>query len=251
MSETPPSVPFSRPSPHHRPAQRSQLERIVRVLVLAVIALLLVAGAAAWWIYHARQQRNTQIAGLTGTVSTQGDQIVALQSRARAGRDIAKQFSSACKLHPKSLPVALCASASRAAVQPLPTPVVGPAGANGQPGVQGLTGPRGEPGVRGVAGPRGLTGPAGGVGPQGAPGLNGAPGADATGVQGDTGPQGPQGDQGPAGPSGANGADGRGITSVDCTGLGVDSLTITYSDGSTQTVPCNLATPTPSGSSSP
>lgn len=109
-------------------------------------------------------------------------------------------------------------------------------------------------------------GAAGASGRPGQPGASGAPGASGQpGPQGDTGP-GPTDEQvsaavaaycsahgdcsGPAGPSGASGApgapgkDGRGIASVDCTGLGVDSLTITYSDGTKQTIPCDRATGT-------
>jgi hypothetical protein len=61
------------------------------------------------------------------------------------------------------------------------------------------------------------------------------------------GPAGPKGDTvtGPAGPSGAPGAPGKGISSVECSGLGVDSFTVHYTDGTTQQVAC-----TPTGGSS-
>ena len=66
-----------------------------------------------------------------------------------------------------------------------------------------------------------------------------------------TGPAGPKGDTGDQGPAGSQGTPGRGITSIDCSGLGVDQLVIHYDDGSDQTVPCQPATTTPTPSGAP
>jgi len=110
---------------------------------------------------------------------------------------------------------------------------------------------------RGAAG-RNATGA---PGPSGASGASGEPGRPPTNEEisdavtvyctshGDcTGPAGPKGDAGATGPSGAA---GRGITSIDCSGLGVDQLVIHYDDGSDQTVPCQPATTTPTPSGAP
>ena len=99
------------------------------------------------------------------------------------------------------------------------------------------------------------TGATGAAGPSGAAGASGQPGrpptteeiADAVlaycaGHGECTGPAGPKGDTGSAG---ATGAAGRGIASIDCTGLGIDQLTVHYDDNTTQTIPCDV--PTPSG----
>lgn len=104
-----------------------------------------------------------------------------------------------------------------------------PQGANPQtiPGPQGTQGLRGIPGIPGEDGA------------DGAQGVPGTPGRDGTdGQDGADGGQGPAGPAGPQGAPGQNGADGRGIASIACTA--VDELTITYTDGTTQTVtvPC-------------
>jgi hypothetical protein len=83
------------------------------------------------------------------------------------------------------------------------TPVVGPAGSQGEPGVS-VTGP---PGVDGVDGAPGAVGPSGPVGPSGKPGAVGATGP--AGAAGAVGPVGPQGAQGPAGPQGERGEAGE------------------------------------------
>lgn len=109
------------------------------------------------------------------------------------------------------------------------------------------------------------TGPRGAAGPSGTPGATGAQGAGPTDTQiasavaaycsahGDcTGPAGPTGAKGEQGEPGTAGADGRGIASVDCTGLGVDQLVIHYDDGTDQTVACDLTPdPTPTGTETP
>lgn len=112
---------------------------------------------------------------------------------------------------------------------------------------------------RGRRGPSGASGASGATGATGAQGP--APSADQiadgwltycsahngcagpAGPKGDTGAQGAKGDQGDQGPA------GTGIASIDCTGLGIDQLTVHLTDGTTQTVPCN-ATTTPSGAPS-
>lgn len=148
----------------------------------------------------------------------------------------------------------------------------GPQGPKGDKGDTGDTGPQGLQGPQGEPGPQGEQGPIGETGPQGAQGEKGADGfspiatvtqtetgatisiQDATGTttanitngqngtqgpqgpQGDVGPQGPAGEQGPqgatgpAGPAGENGANG-----ADATINGVNTLTITTSQGITGT----------------
>lgn len=170
---------------------------------------------------------------------------------------------------------------------PVSTPAAGPAGPAGPQGAQGPgpsaeqidlavtaycgshSGCTGTPSrvqvaaaVTAYCATGACTGPSGSIGPTGAPGKNG--------TDGQTGP-GPTDDQvaaavtaycaahgGCTGPAGRNGADGstgpqgpagRGITSIDCTGLGVDQLTIHYDDGTSETVPCATATPTGTPSS--
>jgi hypothetical protein len=117
-------------------------------------------------------------------------------------------------------------------------------------------------------GPSGSTGPSGAAGKNGNDGQTGAQGPGPTDDQvqaavvaycaahsGCTGPAGRNGTDGSTGPQGPA---GRGITSVDCTGIGVDHLTIHYSDGTTETVACAATTSspaaptgTPSGTSTP
>lgn len=99
---------------------------------------------------------------------------------------------------------------------------------------RGATGPAGRPGASGEPGPSGAPGATG-------PGPSDAEIADAVSVycaaHGDcTGPAGPKGDTGSTGPTGPA---GRGIASIDCTGLGVDQLVIHYDDGTSETVQCS------------
>lgn len=117
---------------------------------------------------------------------------------------------------------------------------------DGDPGDPGRDGQAGDPGAPGPGptaeqvaaavadycavdgrcqGPPGDPGPAGPAGP---------PGADSA----VPGPQGAPGDPG------APGADGRGITAIACDGPPVE-LTITYTDGATQTVACDPAPSAP------
>ena len=92
----------------------------------------------------------------------------------------------------------------------------------------------------------GPQGPSGLPGPAGANGLNGQDGAQgAQGIQGETGVQGPAGMNGTNGTNGQNGAQGpqgiegtQGATGTSITNISADgnSLVITLSDGSIQTV---------------
>lgn len=59
------------------------------------------------------------------------------------------------------------------------------------------------------------------------------------GPAGPPGAPGPQGPAGPAGPAGASGPPGRGIASVTCDGPSATTFTLTYSDGSTDTITCD------------
>ncbi|WP_344766174.1 hypothetical protein [Aeromicrobium panaciterrae] len=108
-------------------------------------------------------------------------------------------------------------------VKPVPAPAP----------VRGATGPAGPAGQNATdsqvaaaiatycishGGCRGPVGPAGAAGAAGTNGTNGADGKD--------------------GADGADGKDGRGIASVTCQGLGTLTLTITYSDGTSEQVPC-------------
>jgi len=115
-------------------------------------------------------------------------------------------------------------------------------GPQGIPGLQGDTGPQGQAGPRGPIGPRGQTGPAG---PPGSPGIDGKDGAagepGATGAEGPMGPAGPAGEAGPLGPQGPKGDDGepgRGIASLSCDSATPFTLTVTYSDGTSETYIC-------------
>ena len=89
-----------------------------------------------------------------------------------------------------------------------------------------FVGPQGEKGEQGEPGPQGEQGEKGDPGPQG--------------EQGEKGDSGEQGEQGEAGPKGETGEAGRGIVSVKRTaGTGaagtIDTYTITYTDGKTET----------------
>lgn len=98
------------------------------------------------------------------------------------------------------------------------------------------------------AGSTGQTGASGSAGASGTPGASvsnsdiaAAIGAYCDAHNNCTGPAGPSGAVGPTGPAGQ---DGRGIASIDCSGLGIDSLTVVYSDGTSATIPCGGAAPT-------
>lgn len=86
---------------------------------------------------------------------------------------------------------------------PLPAPVAGPPGAQGNPGPPGPMGLTGPPGAMGPQGIQGQTGPQGADGSTGPQGNQGDPGPQGpAGIAGDTGPSGPSGPTGPAGPAG-------------------------------------------------
>ena len=157
--------------------------------------------------------------------------------------------------------------------QPVSTPAPGPAGPPGPQGAQG-PGPSAEQidlavtsycaGHDGCTGTPtraevaaavtaycqtgACTGPTGPAGPAGATGKDGTQGPGPTDEQvaaavtaycaahnGCTGPAGHNGADGSTGPQGPA---GRGITSIDCSGVGVDELVIHYSDGTSETEPC-------------
>ena len=111
-----------------------------------------------------------------------------------------------------------------------PSELPGPVGASGPAGPAGATGATGATGDTGPRGPRGYPGPTGPVGPMGP--------AGATGAKGETGPKGEPGQDGKDGADGKDGQDGRGIASVSCDGPALTTFTITYTDGTTQTVSC-------------
>lgn len=116
------------------------------------------------------------------------------------------------------------------------------------------------------AGSPGASGPEGDPGRAGEPGADGSPGSGPTDAQVAAavaaycsgapspcaGPQGAGGDPGATGPQGAAGVDGapgpagsagRGIASFSCGTLTPDSITVTYSDGTTETITCTPTTP--------
>lgn len=119
-----------------------------------------------------------------------------------------------------------------------PAPVL----ARGPRGAMGPAGPMGRPGKDGadgesITGPRGATGAAGASGAPGADGEAGSTGA--AGKDGAPGPAGPKGEPGRDGSNGSDGKDGRGITGVSCSTTVPLTFTVTYSDGSTETVTCS------------
>ena len=148
-------------------------------------------------------------------------------------------------------------------------------GPTGPQGPQGLKGDKGDTGAQGI---QGLQGPKGDTGPQGPQGIQGPTGP--RGIQGERGPSGPANTlsigtvekgadaeatitgtapnqtlnlvlpKGDKGDSGQAGAQGVGIASIDKTSTSglVDTYTITYTDGSTDTFEVtNGATPDISG----
>lgn len=111
-------------------------------------------------------------------------------------------------------------------------------------------------GPRGTAGADGQDGPPGAPGEPGEDGLEGQRGPGPTdsqveqavnqycstrnncrGPQGETGAPGEPGIQGPPGPA------GRGIASIVCEGAPATTFTITYTDGTVETVACQPAPP--------
>ena len=153
--------------------------------------------------------------------------------------------------------------------------IQGPTGPQGPQGLKGDKGDTGAQGIQGLQGPKGDTGE---MGPQGIQGQTGP-----QGIQGERGPSGPantlsigtvekgadaeatitgtapnqtlnlvlpKGDKGDKGDNGQAGAQGVGIASIDKTSTSglVDTYTITYTDGSTDTFEVtNGATPDISG----
>lgn len=161
------------------------------------------------------------IHGLAGTAREARDK--AEQATGRADR--ATQRADAATTAATHLAQQVRALGGKPVVEPSQLPQAGPSGPVGPQGPMGLTGPQGLRGAMGLPGPQGPvgeTGPAGATGPTGA---KGDPGKDGT--------------DGKPGTDGTDGAPGRGIASVDCGGPIPMTLTITYSDGTTQTASCS------------
>lgn len=144
-----------------------------------------------------------------------------------------------------------------------PQGLKGDKGDTGAQGIQGLQGPKGDTGEMGPQGPSGPQGPQGIQGPQGEVGPANTlsigtveKGADAEATITGTAPNQtlnlvlPKGDKGDKGDNGQAGAQGVGIASIAKTSTSglVDTYTITYTDGSTDTFEVtNGATPDISG----
>lgn len=105
----------------------------------------------------------------------------------------------------------------------------------GAPGQAGTDGTDGQPGETGAPGDQGAAGPQGPAGP--GPTGEQIAAAVAAYCGGDT-CRGPAGPQGPAGSDGRNGQDGRGIASLACSSVTPFEVTVTYTDGTTETVSC-------------
>jgi hypothetical protein len=113
----------------------------------------------------------------------------------------------------------------------------------GPQGPQGPPGPEGPPGKNGTNGTNGLNGKPGTNGRNGTDGTDGVDGSNGTdGVDGSEGPPGPPGPPGKDGTNGTDGADGPpgppgvvGISTVNCDGPVISSLSATY-DASSQTI---------------
>jgi hypothetical protein len=99
-------------------------------------------------------------------------------------------------------------------------------GASGSPGADGQDGAQGEPGADGQPGPQGERGP----GPTDEQIAAAVASYCAEGRC--QGPPGPQGERGPAGEP------GRGIASLTCDSATPFTLTLTYSDGTSETYTC-------------
>ncbi|QUW18904.1 collagen-like protein [Agrococcus sp. Marseille-Q4369] len=120
----------------------------------------------------------------------------------------------------------------------------------GMPGPPGPSGAPGRPGRDGVDGRDGLDGAPGATGSAGSVGEAGADGAPGDSITGPPGPPGPAGVDGAPGTPGTPGepgpagANGRGIAAVSCSGAALE-LTITFDDGTTETVACAQEGATP------
>ena len=113
------------------------------------------------------------------------------------------------------------AGSCRRSEQSLSWSVAGPRGPQGAQGAQGAQGPSGAPGPVGPAGPIGPAGAAGTAGPAGATGPAGTAGAvgpaGPAGQAGVAGPAGPTGARGPAGPAGAGVSSLASLDGIACT----------------------------------
>lgn len=126
----------------------------------------------------------------------------------------------------------------------LPGGARGIKGDKGDTGPQGIQGPQGPQGIQGIQGPTGATGPAGPSNTLTIGTVQKGDNAEAT-ITGDapnqtlnlTLPKGDKGDTGAAGQDGTNGQDGSGIASITKTSTAglVDTYTITYDNGNTDT----------------
>lgn len=179
--------------------------------VLTAVVGLTVAAMLALGVWHIASQAG-RIESLTERNSTLARQVTDLIEINRA------QDENAQRLYDQLIELGETPDGTR------PTSIPGPSGATGPQGPRGIPGRDGEDGADGL---------------NGADGAPGADGADGTnGAEGPAGPMGPAGADGAPGAPGAPGADGRGIASIECTG--VDTITITYTDNTTQslTIPC-------------
>lgn len=127
-----------------------------------------------------------------------------------------------------------------------PTTVTPPApGKDGRDGVDGKDGIDGKNGKNGLDGKDGINGKDGadGIPMDGIDGIDGTDGVDGT--------NGTDGKDGADGTNGTDGADGRGIAMIECHSTG--DWIITYTDGTTTTVPgpCRVVTPTPQPTATP
>lgn len=113
---------------------------------------------------------------------------------------------------------------------------MGPVGPQGRPGKDGANGKDGSSGPRGATGGTGAAGAAGDAGAPGAAGKDGAPGPP--GPKGEPGPPGPKGEPGKDGANGTDGKVGRGLSSITCDSALPLTFTVTYSDGSSESVTC-------------
>jgi hypothetical protein len=132
----------------------------------------------------------------------------------------------------------LCGNAQKVIENQTPDAVPGPRGPRG---FQGPVGPPGRDGADGEPGRNGRPGQAGTPGSSGVDGQNGVDGPK--GDKGDKGEKGDKGDKGEKGDPGSDGAPGRGIQSFSCDGIGNLSVTVTYTDGTTETVSCGAPNP--------
>lgn len=247
------------------PAHSRRTNRLIWGLYLSMIGFLAIAAFALLAVHHLQAEHASGHANgekLKAQVST-------LQEQQAQGQNVAQQVTDACKSNGKATLESIgipCAAASSVAAQP--TVTTGSPGANGTNGTNGSAGTNGLNGTNGAVGPEGPQGDPGPTGPAGASGTSGTSGTDGQdGAQGPAGPagapgadgvNGEDGATGPTGATGPSGATGNGIQSVSCTGTDLlpgDTFTFTYTDGTTQTVQCTDASPsptdTPSGTGTP